>query len=38
MPPPTVSFASSSSTDRFARASVMAAANPFGPEPMTTAS
>src|SRR5919106_1783254 len=37
-PPPIVSSASCTSTSRPARASVIAAASPFGPEPMTTAS
>src|SRR5215210_8358260 len=36
--PPTVSPASKSSTDQPARASVIAAPNPFGPAPITTAS
>src|SRR5687767_10118441 len=37
-PPPIVSAASCTSTSRPARASVIAAASPFGPEPTTTAS
>ncbi len=37
-PPPIVSFRSTTSTDRPARASVTAAASPFGPAPTTTAS
>lgn len=36
--PPIVASASYTRTDRPARASVMAAARPFGPEPMTIAS
>src|SRR5215207_4059482 len=36
--PPTVSPASKSSTDQPACASVIAAPNPFGPAPITTAS
>src|SRR5438876_5433569 len=38
VPPPMVSAASCTSTSRPACASVTAAASPFGPEPMTTAS
>ena len=38
IPPPTVSAASSTSTERPARASTIAAASPFGPAPTTTAS
>ena len=37
-PPPRVASASTTSTERCCRAIVMAAANPFGPEPTTTAS
>src|SRR5690606_33058494 len=37
-PPPGVSAPSSTSTDRPASATVIAAARPFGPEPITTAS
>src|SRR5918997_2142710 len=37
-PPPTVSSASRTRTDRPSRARVIAAARPFGPEPTTTAS
>src|ERR687885_2263798 len=37
-PPPTVSSASSTITERPLRASSTAAAKPFGPEPTTTAS
>src|SRR5206468_9114949 len=37
-PPPCVSPASSTSTERPARARRIAAASPFGPEPTTTAS
>src|SRR5579863_8519345 len=37
-PPPMVSFASNTITDRPVRAIVMAAARPFGPPPTTTAS
>src|SRR5687767_1567867 len=38
MPPPTVRAASYTRTERPARASVMAADRPFGPDPITTAS
>ena len=38
VPPPTVSDASTTSTDRPACASVTAADKPFGPPPTTTAS
>ena len=38
IPPPTVGAASKRATDRFALASVMAAASPLGPLPTTTAS
>ena len=38
IPPPTVSAASSTCTERPARASTIAAASPFGPAPTTTAS
>src|SRR5215208_6802205 len=38
VPPPTVSSASSTATERPARASCTAAASPFGPAPTTTAS
>ena len=38
IPPPNVSAASMTCTDRPARASSIAAASPFGPEPTTTAS
>ena len=37
-PPPMVGCASYTRTDRPARASVIAAASPFGPDPMTRAS
>src|SRR5947207_14409658 len=37
-PPPIVAFASQTTTEHPARASVIAAARPFGPEPTTTAS
>ena len=37
-PPPIVSAASRTSTERPARASSIAAASPFGPDPTTTAS
>src|SRR3954454_16789651 len=37
-PPPIVEFASQTRTDHPARASVIAPARPFGPEPTTTAS
>jgi hypothetical protein len=37
-PPPTVSAASKTITDRPALAKVMAAANPLGPDPTTTPS
>src|ERR1041385_3652000 len=37
-PPPMVAFASHTSTEHPARASVIAAARPFGPDPTTTAS
>src|SRR6266480_2824919 len=37
-PPPIVALASNTSTEHFARARVIAAARPFGPEPTTTAS
>src|SRR5947207_14477306 len=37
-PPPIVAFASQTRTEHPARASVIAAARPFGPEPTTTAS
>ena len=37
-PPPIVSAASSTRTERPARARAIAAARPFGPEPTTTAS
>ena len=38
VPPPTVSAASSTRTESPARASTIAAASPFGPEPTTIAS
>src|SRR5947207_12145119 len=37
-PPPIVGSASKTTTDRPARARTIAAASPFGPEPITTAS